>query len=274
MPEYITEMKSTKTLAIELIEAAAKTEQALAVYRNARQTADKTPTGRIAKRSQALIDAADVEYKKAKMEQGDLEEAFRRARWDDKVAAGKLVRHKTLETIRNLFPDAPDVTRLWEAANDHFNKSRNRNPIPDSENGYKNGAIVVLDITPDSPAFKDVVTYRGWTQERKEVSDMRCHLWLYIGETGKVTRAKLYSGKVAERNDEKPSSGYLTDSFGTDLERGELSVSVSTCNGTTSEIRAWGATLMLVSDCIEKLQPVYEERMLIDALTEAKNFLS
>ena len=267
--------QTTKELARAYLAAAAlNAHNGDCVYAT-RRGALKTPKGRISKACKELIKQAEKTWSESANALLVAEDAFLKSLCDDKLAVADRTRDYTIKSLRNLF-GGRDVTKLWADANAYYHSIR-KSATNRDDNGYLNGSIVVLDVTPDSDAFKNVITYNPYgnnSKKNNDLGDVHCHLWVCLNEFGEISRARLFNGKVAVQDPAKPKSNYLDDGFGINVERSNA-ISISTFNGNTSELKAWGLTLLLASEIIEKIQPLLEKiRGYDDNLAIAKEIVS
>lgn len=250
----MTRTEPYRKAALDVIEKKAVFFAAADDYRNAKESAPTTPTGRISKKGKMDIAAANAKREAALKDFEDAKAALADVLHKNALFWAPKTRDETLQKLGGLFGDKL-VTAEWKTFSDAYRASRK---IDDGDTGYTKGNIVVLDVTGDNPAFKNVRSHVGYGKDaHDEFADHHAHLWFWIGETGHVTRARLYAGAKSEFSPEYPSSYPLDDHFGIDLERGENSMSISTHNGTTSEVRAWAAKISLAADALDKLQPLF-----------------
>jgi hypothetical protein len=251
------EQLNIKQLAKAYVDACNQSKKKGDAFDFFRTNAAKTPTGRITKSAGEVIKRAEAEWNDWQQVRRDLEGRFEKAMYAQELANAGETRAETVAALTKLFGNN-DVTHLWAERNVAYHALKNKE-IEDT-NGYKKGSILVLDVTPNTPEFKNVlsISNRHIGVSKLVSGDVYCHLWIYINTLGKISRVKMYDGKVSEMNLTYPTNDYLENSFGTDIERGVNAVCASSFNGTTSEMLAWGATLMLIASTVEKIQPLLD----------------
>lgn len=255
-------MPTTREIALEVVQKHAAYKQAAKSAEDYMGTAPRTPTNRLSKNAKIAIDAYEKAKGQAYNELEAAEGKLRESMHKDALACAGTTRHNTLKEITSMFAGATLVTSQWSDAEAAFyaQKSLKERHV---NSGYARGNVFVLEIEQHNPAFKNVVSRLGYgSRATTETNDHVAHLMFSLNELGNLCRVRLYAGSRVKIGEDgvRHTANPIEDGFGIDLcrhSRGELSV--STFNGTTSEVRAWAAKIALAADCLEKLDALLEE---------------
>lgn len=263
-------MTTTDTMTLNeaaqnLLKAGEAHNMSASTLAHVRNTASKTPTGRLTKIAKQTI--AEVEQRNDETYNAYLAavEDFRQALYADRLAEAGPRRYATIAELFKI-TGGKEITHLYEANYDAYLASRNETIAPE-KNGYKTGNTLVFDITPDDPAFKGVRSVSGYSNPVESFNDHKVHLKVYVDELGSLTNATVYRGALFDQTEHR-SYRYLDDGFGIEVDRDPAHISLSSYNGTAEEVRVHIKVLEIVVNLIEKLNPLISERKRLEIYSE------
>lgn len=217
------------------------------------KNAKKTPTGRFTKASQYIVDAANSQH-------NDWSNALEEAKktfvteylaFDlNHFSVGR--RAALVEKIKGIV-GGTDITGDYSAR--FVEATAGKENV--RENPYLKDTFV-LDITPeDAYQFKKVKTFiNTWADHSPcEENNWEVHLHVYISESGYFQGARIaYGYRVAHNPKRNRHSDVLSHSHTVEIDRDPRAFSISSCNGCTDEIRAWGAIVTIAANLVDKFQ--------------------
>jgi hypothetical protein len=244
-----------KALAQATLTASAAVAKAYEVKRFTETHAARTPKGRYAKSALPAIEAAGQAVLETSEAYDAAKTAFLDAWYREDVKQGEAriasLRQSFFEEI--LRPhNSTSVTNQWSDCHEFF--LTHRSDITNKTNNWGIRAFA-FDITPKQ-GFSNIRTLdRSWDKDSEERVDYRLHLVVWYSENGYLSDVRLYSGplRTTPNDPKRPFSQPIEDSHGIDIDRhchlGDISI--STCNGTTDEVRVWGRTVSIAADLID-----------------------
>jgi hypothetical protein len=245
-----------KALAQATLAASAACSKAEEVRRFTETHAARTPTGRYTKSALPAVEAARNACSEAREAYSEAKDAFVDAWYAEDVKQGEAriatLRQSFSENILRPLGKSTSVTADWAREQEFF--LAHRSDWKDKTNHWGTRAFA-FDITPEQ-GFSNIRSLdRAWDAKSEKRVDYRLHLVVWYSENGYLSSVRLYSGPLrTEPNDPKrPSSSPIEDYHGIDIERSGFrgDISISTCNGTTDEVRVWGRTVSIAADLID-----------------------